>query len=509
MIRKAAGLCILLLATMFAHGILQQDSVLNRIVSVHADRLPVAQVLRKISDDQQLFFSYDASLVNTERILSLQINQKPLLEILNTIFPHGEFRFIQKEDYIIITAFGEEENLLMEEPVVDIAPRIIIDGKVTDYVTGEPLSYVSIALKGEPLGTITNLDGEFILKLPHEHQNDSLIFSFVGYVSSTRAIQDLKLNNRIKLHSTTIRIREVRVKAVSVEELLDGVRENIQVNYPVSFRLLTGFYRETVRQDNDYISVSEAVLEVLKSPYYADFREDKVRLLKARKSSDVRPFHWVSFKLQGGPYTITKLDAVKTVETFIDKEFQHLYKYTLSDVIWYKERPVYVVVFRPAKNISFPLFRGEMYIDRESMALVSARFSLDNYGLDMAEQSLIKKKPRGFSVKPLNVNYQVDYQFHDQKWHLHSARAQVAFRVRSREDRVNSVFESSSELLVTDIKNTDLKRFPGKELFTINDIFTEISVEYDENFWGNYNIIKPDEDLQNAIRGLIPQSLNQ
>ena len=138
--------------------------------------------------------------------------------------------------------------------------------------------------------------------------------------------------------------------------------------------------------------------------------------------------------------------------------------------------------------------------------MIFARFSLDNYGLDMAEESLIRKKPRGFRVKPLRVEYMVDYRFHNNKWHFYSARALVAFRVRSREDRVNSVFESSSEILVTDIKNTDLRRFPGKELFTINDIFSEVSMDYDENFWGNYNIIKPDEDLQNAIRILIPQT---
>ena len=509
MIRRAAGFIVLLLVTLNVQGARQQDSVLNRLVSVQAENLPVAIILRNISDEQQIYFSYDASLVNTDRKISLYVKNRPLYEVLHQIFPYGEFRFIRKEDYIIISAYAEDEVFPGGITPLDTITVIKLEGRVTDYVTGEPLVYVSIALQDQPLGTITNQDGNFVLKLPVHHLNDSLVFSFIGYATRTRAVSDLQGEESVRLHSTSIRIREVRVKAVSVEELLDGVREQIAGNYPSSFRLLTGFYRETIRQDADYISVSEAVLEILKSPYPTDFREDKVRLLKARKSPDIKPFHWVNFKLQGGPYTITKLDAIKTYETFLDKEFQHLYRYAISDVIWYKERPVYVVSFRPVKSISFPLFKGEMYIDRESLALIYARFSLDNYGLDMAGESLIKRKPRGFKVKPLNVDYQVDYKFHDQKWHLHSARAIVAFRVRSREDRVNSVFESSSELLVTDIKNTDLKRFPGKELFTINDIFTDISVDYDESFWGNYNIIKPDEDLRNAIQILIPQSMNQ
>jgi hypothetical protein len=502
MISKAAGLSILLLVSLYTHGARQQDSVLNRIITVHADQLPVATILRNISEEQQIFFSYDASLINTERRITLHLEKLPLSEILQRLFPYGEFRFIRKEDYIIISAYGEDQDQQTGALQADTLSVLTLTGKVTDYITGEPLMYVSIAVKDEPLGTITNQDGEYILKLPVHYLKDSLIFSFIGFAGSVRAIADLYPEGSVRMNATSIRIKEIRVKAVSVDELLEGVRNQIAANYPSAFRLLTGFYRETIRQDNDYISVSEAVVEILKSPYPTDFREDKVRLLKARKSPDMRPFHWVNFKLQGGPYTITKLDAVKTSETFLDKEYQHLYRYTISDVIWYKDRPAYVVSFRPVKNISLPLFRGEMYIDRERLALLYARFSLDNYGLDMAEVSLIKKKPRGFRVKPLSVDYQVDYKFHDNKWQLYAARAYVAFRVRSREDRVNSVFGSTSELLITDSKHTDLKRFPGKEVFTINDIFSEITPDYDVHFWGNYNIIKPDEDLQNAIRGL-------
>jgi hypothetical protein len=116
---------------------------------------------------------------------------------------------------------------------------------------------------------------------------------------------------------------------------------------------------------------------------------------------------------------------------------------------------------------------------------------------------MIKKKPRGFKVKPQFVDYQVDFSEHEDKWHLHTVQASVAFRVKSPQDRVNSVYHSVSDLLITDIKNTDLKRFPVKDLFTINDIFAEIAVNYDEKFWENYNIIKPDEDLENAIKTFV------
>jgi hypothetical protein len=505
---RTIGLTVLLLVNMYAHAFRQQDSVLNRVISVRAEQLPVSSVLQKISVEEGIYFSYDASLVNAESIVSLQVVNITLREVLDLLFPHKEFRFIRKEDYIIITSLEEFEGIIGQDSITAKEEIIVLTGKVIDHVTREPLPYVSISLKNQPIGTITNQEGEFILKLNQHHLSDSLVFSFVGYATSIRPARNIQTGTIIEMNSEFIRIREVKVKAISVEEILDRVRNSINANYSAANRLMTGFYRENIRQDGDYISVSEAVLEILKIPYDFDLREDKVRLLKARKSPDVRPFHWVNFKLQGGPYTITKLDAVKTMETFIDKEFQHLYRYSITDVIWYKDHPVYVVSFRPLKNIAFPLYKGEMYIDRETYALIFARFSLDTYGLDMAGETLIRKKPRGFKVKPLNVNYQVNYQFHENKWQLLGTKAQVSFRVRSREDRVNSVFESESELLITGIRNTGLKRFPGKEAITINDIFVEMSTDYDQEFWGSYNIIKPDEELENAVRALIPQRNN-
>jgi hypothetical protein len=76
--------------------------------------------------------------------------------------------------------------------------------------------------------------------------------------------------------------------------------------------------------------------------------------------------------------------------------------------------------------------------------------------------------------------------------------------VRSRNDNVNSVFYSVSDLLITDVDPTDLKRIPVRDLFTANDIFAEFALDYDEAFWENYNIIKPDEDLQNAMKKIVP-----
>jgi hypothetical protein len=500
---------VLLFSTLLSSRLLpgqqQRDSVLYRIISVNADNLPVTIILDKITRENGIFFSYDAMLINNEHLISVHLNNTSVIEILQAVFKDEPFRFIGKNNHIIIS--DREDVSIVSNPPPDTLsspPMIVLTGMVLDHSNREPISEVSVSLLNRPVGTITNTDGNFILKLPVEDRNDTLLISCLGYASQKKVIGDFQKDEIISLHSISIKIKEIKVRAISVQEILAQFRNSITINYATVNQLLTGFYREVLKQDDEYINVSEAVLEILKAPYDQIIRDDKVHLLKARRSPEVRPFQWVNFKMQGGPHTITMLDVVKNLETFLDPEFESLYHYTIHQVIWYKNHPVFVIRFRPARDIETPSFVGEMYIDRESYALLYARFSLDAYGLDFTGQSLIVKKPKGFKVKPLYADYQIDFSEFKGIWHLHTAQASIAFKVKSQKDNVNSVFQSVSDLLITDVRDTDLKRFPVKDLFLANDIFSEFTMVYDENFWADYNIIKPDEDLQAAMKKFIP-----
>lgn len=225
-----------------------------------------------------------------------------------------------------------------------------------------------------------------------------------------------------------------------------------------------------------------------------------VRLVKGRKNPDVQPFQWLNFKLQGGPFTIIKLDLVKTNESFINELDRGSYRYEIERVIWFKNEPVYVVSFSPVSDKVFPGFIGEMYVHRETFAIVHANYRFNRSSLKQATGIMIKKKPLGVKARPTSVEYSVNYQFYNGKWHLSTAQAAVNFKIRSKRDKLNAEFYSISDLLITDIKPTELKRFPYKERFTQNDVFVENLGYYDEKFWENYNIIKPNEDLRNAFK---------
>ena len=60
-----------------------------------------------------------------------------------------------------------------------------------------------------------------------------------------------------------------------------------------------------------------------------------------------------------------------------------------------------------------------------------------------------------------------------------------------------------SEFIITDRTTEDVKKFKRKEISKSTDIFVDqISDEYDEKFWGKYNIIQPDKSLIEAYKEL-------
>lgn len=490
----------ILLLPIFSKAQQQNGSVFENRVTISQKNQPINSILDQISWQAGVYFSYDASILSQNQKFSIEVNDKSLYTVLNQLFNPNEFKFKELENQIIISK--NNEGSLPEEIQPDSIPvkYFFLSGKIVDNKKQDPIKYASISLLNKPIGTISNIDGNFLLKIHPDFIRDTIVFSCMGFVQILMPAYKILDEDVITMYPFSIRLKEVKVVATSPEKLLEKIRENLSGNYSSNPKLMTAFYRETIKQDDDYINVSEAVIEILKAPYNNSTRSDLVRIIKGRRNPDVKPFQWLNFKLQGGPFTITKLDIVKTVETFFDAEFQHLYDYNIKNVIFYNDNPVYVLEFKPIDDFNENGFAGEMFVHRETFAIVHVSFRYTKTGLKNAENEMIKKKPKGVKAKPTFTNYEANYQQYNGKWHLANVKASVKFKVRSRNDRINSEYYSVSDLLITDIHDTELKKFDRDESFSQRDIFVEMIDNYDPGFWENYNIIRPDEDLQNAFK---------
>ncbi|MDC1105339.1 TonB-dependent receptor [Prolixibacteraceae bacterium] len=86
----------------------------------------------------------------------------------------------------------------------------VLSGVVTSAEDGATIPGASVIVKGTSIGTVTDFDGRFNLKVPSEAK--SLVFSFIGLETKEVIIGD-KLSLDIKLQSEAVNVDEVMVVA--------------------------------------------------------------------------------------------------------------------------------------------------------------------------------------------------------------------------------------------------------------------------------------------------------
>ncbi|MDH7444956.1 carboxypeptidase-like regulatory domain-containing protein [Aquimarina sp. 2201CG14-23] len=67
-----------------------------------------------------------------------------------------------------------------------------LKGLVVDANTNQPFSYANINVPNKNIGCITKADGSFVLDPKNAQENDSIVFSYIGYESKSFTLKSLK-----------------------------------------------------------------------------------------------------------------------------------------------------------------------------------------------------------------------------------------------------------------------------------------------------------------------------
>ncbi|MGC1389864.1 MAG: carboxypeptidase-like regulatory domain-containing protein [Bacteroidales bacterium] len=383
---------------------------------------------------------------------------------------------------------------------------LVIKGKVIDAETRAPLVFATVAVKESNVAIVTNIDGEFTLKVGDLSTSKTLEVTFLGYKNKSIPLSDLKDNgskNIISLEAAPIPIKEIIVKPIDPTSIVQKAIDNIGKNYESVPNLMTAFYRETIRKNRTYVSIGEAVVEIFKAPYDNDMRFDGARIYKGRKSTDVEKMDTVLFKLQGGPVTALELDLAKNTESVLTKDAMLNYNYSLTGVIEIDNKPHYVIEFNQKPSVEMPLFMGTFYIEMDSYAITEAEFGFNLSNKEAAQSIFIKKKPLGMKITPVIATYRTKYREQGGKWHFEYSRAEVKFKVDWKRKLFNTYYTTMSEIAVTDRTDQEVIKFAGKDKIKFNDVFSDkVTAFTDKEFWGDYNVIEPDQSIESAIRRL-------
>jgi len=385
-------------------------------------------------------------------------------------------------------------------------------GTILDSKSKNELTFASITVSGSNISTISNSEGDFLIKIPIDKQDGSLIISFLGYKDKTISIKDLmQEKNIVYLEPIKNLLKEVVVNAMDANKLFSNVLNNRSKNYGDSSIKMVGFYRESIKKRRTYVSVLESIVDIEKMPFSSAV-QDQVDILKGRKNVDYSKLDTINFKLEGGLYTALFIDIIKEPINIFSENVFDLYNFRFEDITQINDKQVFIISFKqkPALEDPDPLYSGKLFIDTKSLAIISATFQLNVENRIKAGLIFTRKKPKDLVLYPTEVSYQVDYRQQNNKWVFSYSRGDITFKLNWDKWIFNTSYNTTFELVNTNWENQYNQMQMNTQKLSPNVIMSDkIPNAVDVDFWGQYNIIEPEKSIETAIKKIQRKNLKE
>ncbi|WP_276166395.1 SusC/RagA family TonB-linked outer membrane protein [Zobellia alginiliquefaciens] len=190
------------------------DSLAQRTkITLNLQDVPLLQLIDEIESQSEFRFIYRVKNVNLGRNVSINVNGKPISEVLKFVFnnTNTSYTIVEKDKQIHLTArkIGDKTQSSSGTSSVQYEVR----GLVLDEAEN-PLPGASIVEKGTTNGTTTDFDGNFIIQVANT--NATLEVSYLGYKT-----QEVVLVNssdiRVSLKPNAGELDEVVVTALGMK----------------------------------------------------------------------------------------------------------------------------------------------------------------------------------------------------------------------------------------------------------------------------------------------------
>lgn len=141
----------------------------NTILELNVENQTVESVLNKIEAQTEFMFFYNSKQVDVHRRVSITANKQNVFKILDELFKNTDVAYSVLDKSIILS----NKQLLKTENQKKIT------GKVVD-VNGEPIIGATVAVRGATVGTVSDIDGNFVLYV-EAGKEVWLDVSYIGY----------------------------------------------------------------------------------------------------------------------------------------------------------------------------------------------------------------------------------------------------------------------------------------------------------------------------------------
>jgi hypothetical protein len=359
--------------------------------------------------------------------------------------------------------------------------KTTLSGKIVDKNTGEPLVSASVVLKGKPVGTIANQQGEFDFHFPTEYRNDILVVSMLGYESFEAPVWSL-LDGTVKtielVKSMTMLNEVVVTDSLSGGEIFSVALTRIDQNFPMQPFLLNGFYRDVKKVGGTYIALLEAAVKIYDENYNEPRNKEKLRervkLVEVRKSLGYENKFTPYFGQENLLEDLLLHNNIRYRQIDAREEFFQQMKRESDS--YYNGHDVFVVS-------STEDFKLKVYIDKEDYSILHLEFERTDTGDNLAIKKNLVSKFIGYKKT-------IDFRKYEGKMYLNY------IRITSREswyDKTTNTLKFDTELvqdlLINEVHPNTAERIGPTEKMRNYGLQYQ-DYPYNKKFWEDYNVIK-------------------
>lgn len=371
----------------------------------------------------------------------------------------------------------------------------VLTGFIKAKQSQKGISYASIRIEGLPMGTLSNIDGEFSITLPDSVYvpNRVAAISAMGYETLRIPITSMKQQESalILLEEKPYTLDEVYIYAteLSAREMVQAAFKRIKKNYASQSYVLNTFYRHYCKEDGTYGRLIEAAIDVYdKKGHPRLFSHPKkkvaVNVKQLRRSLDftrMSAFQHVPIAL----YRTLQQDYASYSGVLAKHLLDETFHFTYADTT-YLDGEVIFVIHASGKT------KGRTYI-------ADIYLAASNFAMLKIEEQLAYRYKTGKRIFTRNEYYLATYQSFEGEYYLDHLLNEGQFKnhwldslgkISHTEDHFHHV-----EIMTNGIQKSGFKPFEGSE--PTHEKMAKIP--YDPDFWKGFTVLTA-TPLENNIK---------
>jgi hypothetical protein len=380
---------------------------------------------------------------------------------------------VKKLLFILLTVF----------PVAVWAQTLTISAKVRDRDTGEALGFASVGIKGQPIGTISNGQGEFDFHFSPEMRNETLVISMLGYKNFEAPVWTMLDNpgQILMLDKSPIVLEEIIVSdTLTGGDVLRIALSRIEKNYPMAPFMMDGFYRDVKKVGGTYISLLEAAVKIYDENYNEPRNKHKlresVRLIEVRKSLGYESKFTTYFDQANLLEDLLLENSIRY--RHIEPSDEFFAAMGRESNSYFDGHEIYVVKHSHDYNL-------KVYVDKEDFSIVHFE-----YETALSSDQLEVKKKKNLVSKFVGSKKSLDFKRYNGK--MYPSFFAMTSRINWYDISTGELkFETEliQQLLINKVDANPEDRIGSTEKMRNYGLQYQ-DLPYNKKFWDEYNVIK-------------------